>query len=118
MTTPDERNELREVVRLAKELASKYYRLTGKPLGATGEIGEVEVVEKLGLEIAPVRTSRFDALRGTERIQIKTRAADPRIRSLGRMSRIKIDAPCDVVMLALLKIEFDGPEGGVGGALR
>jgi hypothetical protein len=105
MTTPDERNELCEVVRLAKELASKYYRLTGKPLGATGEIGEVEVVEKLGLEIAPVRTSGFDALRGTERIQIKTRAADPRIRSLGRMSRIKIDAPCDVVMLALLKIE-------------
>jgi hypothetical protein len=103
MTTPEERNELREVVRLAKELASKYYRLTGKPLGATGEIGEVEVVEKLGLEIAPVRTTGYDALRGKDRIQIKTRAAGPRIK--GRMSRIKIDAPCDVVMLAILKIE-------------
>jgi hypothetical protein len=94
MTTPEERNELREVVRLAKELASKYYRLTGKPLGATGEIGEVEVVEKLGLEIVPVRTIGYDALRGKDRIQIKTRTAGPRIK--GRMSRIKIDAPCDV----------------------
>jgi hypothetical protein len=105
MTTQEERDELREVVRLAKELATKYYRLTGRSLGATGEIGEVEVIEKLGLEIAPVRTTGYDALRGKERIQIKTRAADSRIESRGRMSRIKIDAPCDVVMLAILKIE-------------
>jgi hypothetical protein len=105
MTTPEELDELREVVRLVKELATKYYRLTGRSLGATGEIGEVEVVEKLGLEIAPVRTTGYDALRGKERIQIKTRAADPGIRSLGRMSRIKIDAPVDFVMLAILEID-------------
>jgi hypothetical protein len=103
MATQEERDELREVVRLAKELATRYYRLTGRSLGATGEIGEVEVIEKLGLEIAPVRTTGYDALRGEERIQIKTRAAGPLIK--GRMSRIKIDAPCDVVMLAILKIE-------------
>ena len=105
MTTPEEWDELREVVRLAKELATKYYRLTGRSLGATGEIGEVEVADKLGLEIAPVQTTGFDALRGEERIQIKSRAADPRIKSLGRMSRIKTNAPCDFVMLAILKIE-------------
>jgi hypothetical protein len=103
MTTPEEQAELREVVRLAKELGAKYYRLTGRSLGATGEIGEVKVIEKLGLEIAPVRTTGYDALRGEERIQIKTRAAGARIK--GRLSRIKIDAPCDVVMLAILNIE-------------
>jgi hypothetical protein len=90
---------------LAKELAARYYRLTGKHLGVTGEIGEMEVAEKLGLKLAPVRTKGLDAFRGSERIQIKSRARDSRYKQPGRLSRITLDAPCDTVMLAILDVE-------------
>lgn len=45
-----------------------------------------------------------DALRGTERIQIKGRAYGKNAKPGQRMSRIKIDAPCDTVLLVLLNI--------------
>ncbi|WP_256574037.1 hypothetical protein [Pseudomonas sp. NFACC24-1] len=41
--------EIFEVLRDAKVLARRYYRLTGKPLGITGEVAEYEAATKLGL---------------------------------------------------------------------
>lgn len=38
-------------------------------------------------------------------MQIKTRAKDPKFKSLGRMSRISVDKPCETVMLVMLDIE-------------
>jgi len=83
-------------------LAGEFYRLTGKPLGVTGEIAEYVAAEKLGLVLAPARTTGYDALRGTERIQIKGRAYGEEARPGQRMSRIKVDSPCDTVLLVLL----------------
>src|SRR5271157_4787525 len=48
------------------------------------------------------RTVGYDALRGTERIQIKGRAYGENAKPGQRISRIKLDAPCDTVLLVLL----------------
>lgn len=99
-----EQNEarVREILAAVKPLASEYYRLSGKPLGVIGEIAEYIAAETLGLKLAPARTEGYDALRGTERIQIKGRAFAPDANKSQRISRIKTDAPCDTVLLVLL----------------
>jgi len=93
--------KIREILGAVKPLAAEYYRLTGKPLGVTGEVAEYVAAELLGLTLAPARTQGYDALRGDERIQIKGRAFGAASKQQ-RMSRIKADAPCDTVMLVLL----------------
>lgn len=103
--TPAQQARVREVLTDVKRLAAEYYKITSKPLGVTGEVGEMEAADLLGLALVPARTSGFDARRGNERIQIKTRAPDPRFKSMGRLSRISADKECDIVMLVILDIE-------------
>jgi hypothetical protein len=93
---------VREILATVKPLAAEYYQLTCKPLGVTGEVAEYVAAEILGLTLAPARTTGYDALRGTERIQIKGRAYGKDAKPGQRMSRIKADAPCDTVLLVLL----------------
>jgi hypothetical protein len=93
---------VREILGTVKPLAAEYYQLTGKPLGVTGEVAEYVAAEALGLTLVPARTVGYDALRGTERIQIKGRAYGAKAKPGQRISRIKLDAPCDTVLLVLL----------------
>jgi hypothetical protein len=97
---------IRALVHVAKAVAARYYLLTGKPLGVTGEVAEVEAAEKLGLRLAEVRTPYYDALRdgsgGHERFQIKGRAVDPNDRYKGRTPSIKCDGEFEHVLLVLL----------------
>jgi hypothetical protein len=93
---------VREILATVRPLAAEFYRLTGKPLGVTGEVAEYVAAEILGLQLAPARTAGYDALRGAERIQIKGRAYSPDANRSQRISRIKLDAPCDTVLLVLL----------------
>lgn len=93
---------VREILATVKPLAAEYYRLTGKPLGVTGEVAEYIAAELLGLKLTQARTVGHDALRGTERIQIKGRAYGKDAKPGQRISRIKLDAPCDIVLLVLL----------------
>ena len=93
---------VREILAAAKRLAVEYYRLTGKPLGVTGEVAEYVAAETLGLKLAPPRTTGYDALRGAERIQIKGRAHGKKTNSGQKMGRIKTDGPCDSVLLVVL----------------
>jgi hypothetical protein len=95
-------SRIREILATVKPLAAEYYRLTGKPLGVTGEVAEYVAAEILGLTLVAARTVGYDALRGTERIQIKGRAYGVNAKPGQRMSRIKLDAPCDTVLLVLL----------------
>jgi hypothetical protein len=90
-----------EILATVKPLAAEYYRLTGKPLGVTGEVAEYVASEILGLKLVPARTEGHDALRGKERIQIKGRAYGD-TRKSQRISRIKLNAACDTVLLVLL----------------
>lgn len=98
---------VREILATIKPLAAEYYRLTGKPLGVTGEVAEYVAAEVLGLDLAPARTAGYDATRkrpdGTvERIQIKGRASGPTSKTSQRLGTLKRDAACDVVLLVLL----------------
>lgn len=93
---------VKEILAAVKPLATEFYALTQKPLGVTGEMAEYIASELLGLTLAPARTQGYDALRGMERIQIKGRAFGTNATPNQRMSRIKLDQPCDTVMLVLL----------------
>lgn len=99
-------HRIREILSKAKELAAEYYRLTGKPLGITGEVAEYVAAEALNLELAPPRTKGYDAIRKTEtgdiRIQIKGRAFGETSKRSQRLGTIKKGAPCDKVLLVLL----------------
>jgi hypothetical protein len=96
---------VRDILATVKPLAAEYYRLTGKPLGVTGEIAEYMAAEHLGLALVEARTAGHDAIRdtpnGPERIQIKGRAYDG-TKPGQRLGRIKLDAACDTVILILL----------------
>lgn len=95
-------SRVREILATVKPLAAEYYRLTGKPLGVTGEVAEYVAAEILGLTLAPARTHGYDALRGIERIQIKGRAYGANAKPGQKLSTIKADSPCDTVLLVLL----------------
>ena len=106
MNEPPQAHRVREILAAVKPLAAEYYRLTGKPLGVTGEVAEYVAAETLGLELAPPRTKGFDAIRKTEdgeqRIQIKGRACGEDAKPSQRLGIIKQGAPCDGVLLVLL----------------
>ncbi|MDJ1009648.1 MAG: hypothetical protein QNJ13_17695 [Paracoccaceae bacterium] len=90
-------------------LAVEYKKLTGKPLGVTGELAECHAARHLGLDLAPARTNGFDALRGDQRVQIKGRVLPARKRASQMMGTIKRDAACDRVVLVLLDGETLDP---------
>jgi hypothetical protein len=97
---------VREILATVKPLAAEYYRLTGKPLGVTGEVAEFVASEFLGLELADARTAGYDAVRngpgGPVYIQIKGRAYGEGAKPGQRLGRIKTEARCDIVLLVLL----------------
>lgn len=97
---------IEQILAEVKPLAAEYYRLTGKPLGVTGEIAEYLAATILDLELAPARTEGYDALRRNgdlvEKIQIKGRAYGENANPGQRLGRIKLDADCDVVMLVIM----------------
>lgn len=106
VTEDTEAGRVREILAAVKPLAAEYYRLTGKPLGVTGEVAEYVAAELLGLELAPPRTAGYDALRqtpsGLERIQIKGRAYGEDAKPGQRIGTIRQGAACDTVLLVLL----------------
>ena len=93
---------VREILAETKRLAVEYYRITGKPLGVTGEVAEYVAAGTLGLKLAPPRTTGYAALRGRERIQIKGRAHGKKTNAGQKMGRIKTDGPCDSGLLVVL----------------
>jgi len=92
-----------------RKLAIEYHQLTGKPLGVTGEMAEVEAARLLGLELCDARQSGFDATRvrgeGPSRVQIKGRRllnAKPG----QQIGSIRLNHEWDSVMLVLLDEQF------------
>lgn len=88
-------------------LAAEYRRLTKKPLGITGEIGEFKVAKLLCLKLAPARQEGYDAIdRSGRKLQIKARCipdGPPRGQQLGS---IKLDHDCEAVLLILMNMRF------------
>jgi len=110
-STPE---RLLDLLAEAKQLAREYYKLTGKPLGVTGEIAEYEAARLLDLDLAPARTPGYDAIRptaeGDQHLQIKGRCILPGSKPGQRMGRIDLEKPWDAVLLVLLDEKFDTTE--------
>ncbi|WP_234427167.1 MULTISPECIES: hypothetical protein [Pseudomonas] len=116
MTEPDNCNEplqaaliqeeILKILKDAKVLARRFYRLTGKPLGVTGEVAEYEAATRLGLLLHPARQAGYDATEaledGVARIQIKGRCILNPQKITGRMGAIDLRQPFDTVLLVLL----------------
>lgn len=102
-------NMIGSVLKAAKRAAVSYYRLTGKPLGITGEIGEYFAAKHLGLKLADARTRGFDAYGKDGRlIQIKSRSI-PRSKRLSgqRIGTIRLDREWNSVVLVLMDEFFE-----------
>lgn len=95
----------------AKDVAIRYYKLTNKPLGITGEIAEHEAATLLGLLLCSARQSGYDAteiLDGKEyRVQIKGRYMPDPKKVSARIGAIDISKPFDSVLLVLLDENYD-----------
>ncbi|MEB0123476.1 hypothetical protein QN391_22725 [Pseudomonas sp. CCI1.2] len=104
-------DEVLEVLREAKVVARKFYRLTGKPLGVTGEVAEYEAATKLSLQLHPARQAGYDATEiqeeGVVRIQIKGRCILNPLKINGRMGSIDLRQPFDADLLVLLDAELN-----------
>ncbi len=99
---------LREVVETAKQVAKRYRQLTGKPLGVTGEIGEVIAAELLGLNLSNARQAGYDAISPDGRkVQIKARCVLPTTGPGQKVGSIKPENVWDTVVLILLNEDFD-----------
>jgi hypothetical protein len=109
MTGSKMEQELKSVVQLAKKAAIEYYKLTKKPLGITGEIGELIAASELDLELAKPRTIGYDAEKEGIRYQIKTRANHKKTKSFynQRTSKINIEADWDKLVLVLLDDNYE-----------
>ena len=112
LSTSDKANEVTSLLVEAKRIAQRFYQLTGKPLGISGQVAEYEAARLLGLELAPPREAAIDAYLHkngkTQSIQIKGRAVDATRRYIGRVSKIKLEPKFDAVVLVLLdKSNFD-----------
>jgi hypothetical protein len=92
-----------EVISRAKVIASAYYKLTGRPLGITGEVGEYEAARLLGLALAPARAPGYDAVDGLgRRLLVKTRRVVEGANPGQRLGGIKLTHAWDAVLLVLL----------------
>ena len=102
---------LNEIIQAAKVIAKQYRQLTRKPLGITGEIGELTAANILGLTLTPARQPGYDAIRldGSieTKIQIKSRVVLDGANRGQRLGRIRLDREWDSVILVLLDEDFE-----------
>ena len=105
-------NDIRDILARAKQAAVDYYRLTGKPLGITGEVGEYEAARLLGLTLIAARVPGYDATDDAGlRYQIKSRAVpDPGRADSQRLGSIKRAQKWDAVLMVLMNRELETQE--------
>ncbi len=108
---PEYNQKLINLLNEAKNVALRYYKLTNKPLGVTGEIAEYEAATLLGLSLCPARQAGYDAIEildGKEqKIQIKGRYMPDPKKVSARIGAIDLSKPFDSVLLVLLDENYD-----------
>lgn len=126
MSKAPDLEEIGLIIDQARALAVRYYMLTGRPLGITGEVGEYEAARILNLSIARARESGFDATDSNgRRVQIKARSLSQTKKTLGshRLGSIGLDSPWDVILFVMLDAQlqpvaiYEGERGAVTAAL-
>jgi hypothetical protein len=101
-------NALRKVIDDARRVARQYRKITGKPLGITGEVGEFIAADLLGLKLTEARNPGYDAEAPDGRyIQIKSRCVLQDSKPGQRVGAIKFDHDWDTVMLVLMDVDFE-----------
>jgi hypothetical protein len=104
-------DEIAEILSEAKALAKKYRKLTGKPLGITGEVAEFFAAQILGFELAKARQAGYDAIRYENgepiKVQIKGRCISKFSSPGQRVGSIKLDKEWDTVILVLMDEDFE-----------
>lgn len=102
--------EISEILEQAKSLAIRYKKLTGKPLGITGEIAEFTAAKELNLKLAKARKKGYDAtkiIKGKEKnIQIKGRCIANKSFK-GRLGPISLKSKWDSVVFVLFDSEYE-----------
>ena len=108
MKKPFDLSTLDSTIEVAKAAARRYRELTGKPLGITGEMGEVIAARLLGLQLADARQAGYDAV-GPDgrRVQIKSRCVLPNSKPGQRLGSIRLDHDWDTVVLILMDQGFE-----------
>ena len=100
-----------EILGESKSLAKEYRRLSGKPLGITGEVAEYEAARILGIDLTPVRQAGYDAVetKGDVRrkLQIKGRCLLENAKPGQRLGSIHSEKEWDAVLMVLLDENFD-----------
>lgn len=99
--------EIEEILSEVKILATKYKKLTGKPLGVTGELAEYNAAKLLGLKLEKARTAGYDATDADKKIQIKGRCFAEKPKPGQRLGSIRLDHEWDSVLLVLMNEDFD-----------
>lgn len=111
---PTELDQIGAALAQAKSAAKIYRRLTGKPLGITGEIAEFEAARILGLELSQARQPGYDAERisgdHVVKIQIKGRRIPKEARPGQRIGSIRFEHDWDTVVLVILDEDFEPVE--------
>ncbi len=105
---------IEDVLADAKRCAREYYRLTGRPLGVTGEVAEYEVHRLLGAKLTPPREPGADAVlkHGGRnlRVQIKGRCDLGSLHRGAPIGSVRGRSGYDAVVLVLLDAHFDTTE--------
>ena len=101
-------DEIEGVLARARSVAVEYYKITGKPLGITGEIGEYEAARLLNLTLSSARKAGFDAVDAAGRkLQIKARSIKgARAGRSQRVGSVSLNHQWDAVLLVLLDEHF------------
>lgn len=101
------------ILRQAKTLAREYRELTGKPLGITGEVAELEAARLLRLDLSDARQAGYDATerRTGRRLQIKGRCRREDGKPGQMMGSINTkQKDWDAVLLVILTGDFSPDE--------
>jgi hypothetical protein len=96
-----------KLIEQARQLATDFRKMTGKPLpGVSNEIAEYDACKLLGLELYEERSEGFDAERvnvnGPKRVQIKARSIFNDNYRGQRLGQLKLDKAWDSVVLVLM----------------
>ena len=99
--------KLAPIMKQAKQAAVRYYKMTGKPLGITSEVGEYEAARLCGVVLSKARQKGYDGIgKGRwkgKRIQVKTRRiVETKKAGQKRTPSISHKYPWDLVWLVLL----------------
>lgn len=99
---------LESTIAAATAVAKRYRELTGKPLGITGEVGELHAARLLGLKLATARQAGYDAI-GPDgrRVQIKSRCVMLGSGPGQRLGSIRLSHEWDTVALVLMDQDFE-----------